>query len=263
MLLLVGQRVLANPVHLQWLVGRGRKKRCFGQQLDLQRHQVSEDARQSNHHVHPWSTQFRQRNERGPGNAAVAVKARQCAHQGQGLAYWCALVFQVVAAPQHHGNRLGQRVAVRSVALQQQLRLGCAFAHCQGAGDAERVKTVDIASGGEHCGRAQNVSAWGRSDVAAVERMHQRADLGIHGQLGVDANQLLKYGHGLRILGQTRAGPGTLGRLASDQGFYGVALQRHTVGGVGHGKQHIHALGRAGRATGNVQAVRDEGVFQF
>ena len=122
---------------------------------------------------------------------------------------------------------------------------------------------MDIAARGKHCRGAQNIAAWGRADVAAVKRVHERADLGIHGQLGIDANKLLQYDHSLCILGQTRAGPGALRRLASDQGFYCVAVQCHTVGGVGHGQKHVHALGGAGRATSDVQAVRDEGVFQF
>ena len=128
MLLLVGQRVLADPVHLQRLVGGGGHVGGVGQQLDLQRQQVAKDARERDDHVDAWAPQFFQRNQRRTGNAAVAVKARARAHESQHLADGRAFVFQVVRAPQHHGNRLGQGVAVGHVAIDQALGLAGAVA---------------------------------------------------------------------------------------------------------------------------------------
>jgi hypothetical protein len=48
------------------LVGRGGQPGGFGQQLDLQRHQVAEDARQRHHHVDARPAQFFQRRSMAP-----------------------------------------------------------------------------------------------------------------------------------------------------------------------------------------------------
>jgi hypothetical protein len=47
----VGQDVLPDEIPFQRLVGLGGQQRGFGQQLHLQRQEVTEDARQRDHHV--------------------------------------------------------------------------------------------------------------------------------------------------------------------------------------------------------------------
>jgi hypothetical protein len=46
------------------LVGGGGEEGSLGQQLDLQRHEVAEDARQRDHHVDARATEFGQRHQR-------------------------------------------------------------------------------------------------------------------------------------------------------------------------------------------------------
>jgi hypothetical protein len=104
--------MLADEVLFQRLVGAGGQEGGLGQQLDLQRQQVAEDARQRDHHVHPRAAQLGQRHQLGTGQAAVAVEARPRAHQRQGLGDRAAFALEVVGAPQHQGDGLGQRVAV-------------------------------------------------------------------------------------------------------------------------------------------------------
>jgi hypothetical protein len=82
---LEGQRVLADEVLLERLVGAGGQEGGFGQQLDLQRQQVAEDAREGDDHVDARAAQLGQRHQVGAGQAAVAVEARRGAHQRQGL----------------------------------------------------------------------------------------------------------------------------------------------------------------------------------
>jgi hypothetical protein len=65
-LALVGQRVLAHEVQFLGLVGAGGQEGGLGQQLDLQRQQVAEDARQRDHHVDARPAQLGQRHQRAP-----------------------------------------------------------------------------------------------------------------------------------------------------------------------------------------------------
>ncbi|MDP1329478.1 hypothetical protein Q6280_28255, partial [Klebsiella pneumoniae] len=59
--------------------------------------------------------------------------------QRQGLCDRPALAFQVVGAPQHDGDRLGQRMPPGRMLGQQTLGLGEAVLDRLGAGDAEGV----------------------------------------------------------------------------------------------------------------------------
>ena len=104
--------MFAHKIVFGRFVGLGCQQGSFGDEFDLQGHQVAEDARQGHHHVDAGATQIRQRNQAGTDQAAIAVKARFGAVQTQYLSDLAALGFEVVAAPQHHGDRLGKGVAV-------------------------------------------------------------------------------------------------------------------------------------------------------
>jgi Mn-dependent DtxR family transcriptional regulator len=59
--------VLADEVHLQRLVGAGGQEGGLGQQLDLQRQQVAEDAGQRDHDVDARAAERLERNQLRPG----------------------------------------------------------------------------------------------------------------------------------------------------------------------------------------------------
>ena len=88
-----------------------------------------------------------ERDELRAGEPAVAVEARRGAQQRQRLGDRPALGLQIVGAPQHDRDRLGQRVAVGRVAGEQPLGLARAVLHREGAGDAERIEAVQVAAG--------------------------------------------------------------------------------------------------------------------
>ena len=177
MLALISQRMLSDEVHLGCFIGGGGHVGRFGKQLDLQRHQVTEDPRDRDHHVDARTTQFLDRHQRGTCDAAVAVKARHRTHQRQSLRKRSAFRFQIVAAPQDHRDGLGQRIAALDIGIEQTLCLGRSIAHRKGARDAEGIKTVNIAPGRQYVGGVQDVATRRRPDETSVERSENRADL--------------------------------------------------------------------------------------
>ena len=189
---LVGQRMLAHEVQMQRLVGAGGQERGLGQQLDLQRQQVAEDARQRDDHVDARPAQLLQRQQLGAGQATVAVEARLGADEGQRLRDRRAFGLQVVGAPQHQRDAFREGMAVGVVALQQPFGLARAVLHRIGAGDAEGVETVQVAAGGQDGRRAQQVAARRRAHEAAVQRVHQAGDFVVLGQQRVDPGQFAR-----------------------------------------------------------------------
>ena len=63
MLRLVGERVLAHEVLLDRLVGGGGEERGLREQLDLQRQQIAEDARQRDDHVDARAAELGERDQ--------------------------------------------------------------------------------------------------------------------------------------------------------------------------------------------------------
>ena len=177
MLALISQRVLSDEVHLGRFIGGGGHVGRLGQQLDLQRHQITEDARDRDHHVDARTTQFFDRHQCGTCDPAIAVKARHRTHQRQSLRKRAAFRFQIVAAPQDHRDGLGQRIAAFDIGIEQTLRLSRAIAHRKGARNAEGVETVNIAPGRQNVGGMQDVATWRWPDETSVERGENCADL--------------------------------------------------------------------------------------
>ncbi len=147
--------MLAHKIHFRGFVGAGGGKRGLGEQLDLQRHQVAEDARQSHNDVDPRPTQLLQRDQLGAGQTTVTVKARGRAQQSEDLPDRRALGLEVVGAPEHNGDGLGQRIAVGHVAVEDALRLLRTVLERVSAGDAEGVEAVDVAPGRQNLGGPQ------------------------------------------------------------------------------------------------------------
>ena len=263
MLALVGQGMLADEIHLQRFIGGSRHERRFGQQLDLQRHEVAEYPRQGNDDIDPGTSQILERDQRCPGNAAIAVKTRQRTHQGKCLADRRTLALEVVAAPEHHRNGLGQGVAIGDEAVEQDLGVLGAIPDRKSAGYAERIEAVDIASGGQHFGRAQQVATGSGPDIAAIERVQQGVHFGILAQAVVGGSQRLH--HGQRIIGfiDMAGVHRRLYAIAGHEFFHRRSVELHAVRRIGHGQQHVHAFGMRQRAAGHMQSMRDQGVFEL
>ncbi len=256
--------MLADEVALDRLVGAGGQERGFGQQLDLQRQQVAEDARQRDDHVHARPTQRVQRQQLGAGQAAVAVEARLGADQCQGLADRCAFGLQVVGAPQHQRDAFREGVAVGAVPLQQPLGLLRAVLHRIGAGDAEGVEAVQVAAGGQDRRRAQQVAAGGRAHEAAVQRMHQAGDLVCPWRAACRWRPVRRRASALRHRPPCRrwparaAGvwPATSASTASRAGCWPCEAS------ATDSSMSMRSRSR-GRLADDVQAVRDQRVFEF
>ena len=110
---LEGQRVLANEVPFNRFIRRGGQEAGFGQQLDLKRQQVAEDAGHGDDHVDPRPVELIERQQFRAGQAAIAVEARACAEQRKRLPDRRALVLEIVGAPQHDRHRLRYRRVLR------------------------------------------------------------------------------------------------------------------------------------------------------
>jgi hypothetical protein len=206
--------MLAHEVCARRLVGAGGQEGGLGQQLDLQRQQVAEDARQRDDHVDARPAQLLQRDQLGAGQAAVAVEARLGAHQRQRLGDRRAFGLQVVGAPQHEGDRLGERVAVGHVAASRRWpgarrpaprrRWGCG----RGRSRAGCARSAGWPG-------AQQVAAGRRAHVAAVQRVQDAGDLVVLGQQAVGGGQLAQQrdGRSASSCRRPRPPPGSGGSL--------------------------------------------------
>ena len=262
-LLLVSQRMLANPVHLKRLICRCSQKSRFCQQLDLQRHQVTKDARQGDHNIYAGSTQLRQGNQGRTSKAAVTVKAGQCSHQCQSLGNRSTFVFEVIATPQNHGDGFRQCIAISHVTIKQQLGLLGTVFDSKTAGYAERIKTVHVAPGWQHRRRAQNVAARCWANVATIQSAQHGAYFCVDSQHGVGITQLCQYGLECIVTAHSTRFQCLLNRVARYQRLNSGAGQLLPVRCIGHGQQHVNALHSARRTTGYMQTVWNQRVLQL
>ena len=142
------------------------------------------------------STRGRPRRSSGtncaPVKPAIAVVAWLGAHQPQRLGDRTAFGLEIVGAPQHHRDGLGQRLRVGGMPRQQPLGLARAVLHRKGARNAERIEAVEIAAGRQDVLVAQQVAARRRSQIAAVEGMQDRRRLVIGCQQRVEPARRLR-----------------------------------------------------------------------
>ena len=175
----MGQHMLADEVAIRRLIGLGRQQRRLGEQGGLHRQQVAEDAGEGDHHIHARPAQGFERHELRAAEPAIPVQPRLGAHQPERLGDRPALGFEIVRAPQHHRHRLRNALPSLGMASQQPVGLALAVLQREDAGQAERVKTMQIATGGQHLGGAQQIAAGHRADITAIQRVHDRRQLGV------------------------------------------------------------------------------------
>ncbi len=120
-----------------------------------------------------------ERDQRRAAKPAIAVEAGFCAHQRQRLSQRAAFGFQIVGAPQHHGDGFGEGVAICHVAGDQPLGLARAVGHREGAGQAERIEAVQIAARGQHVRRAQQIASRCGTHIMAIEGAQNARRLGV------------------------------------------------------------------------------------
>ena len=183
---LEGESVRPDEVLLARFVRARREQGGLGEQLGLHRQQVAEDARQHHNDIDPRPSELLQGHEPRPREPPVAVVARLRAEQPERLGKRPALGLQVVRAPEHHGDRLGQAPRLVAMPGEQALGLARAVLDGEGARDAEGVEPVQVAPGRQDLGRAQQVAAGRRADVAAVEGVDQGGELVVRGEQRIE-----------------------------------------------------------------------------
>ena len=177
MLLLMHQAVGADMVHARWFVGAGGEEGGIGNHPRLQREQIAEDARQRDDDVDARAAKLAQGDQFGPRKTTIAVEARGSADQRKDLGNLRAFALQIVRTPQHHRQRGRRAAGVGRVARDERFGLCGAVLHRKAAGDAERVKAVDVAASGQDFGVADQIAARRRANIMCIERSDDAAEL--------------------------------------------------------------------------------------
>ena len=138
-----------------------------------------------------------------------------------------------------------------------------AVLHSESAGNAKRVKAVQVAPGGQHIRCAQQVAAGCRVYVTAIEGTEQAFDFAVlahqHKGLGKRIKQLAAL-----FAGRQTAEFCCLGCTAAlDDGINGRRCDFAYVLAFGHGAQHIGILRVVERLADHMQTVRYQCVFKL
>ena len=192
MLGLISQRMFAHKVLIFGLVCRGRQKGSFCQQPNLHRQQISKNAGQGDHHIHTWTLQFTQGHQLGSGQTSIRVKARTCAHKVERLRQGATFRLEVVGAPQHHGHGFGITRTVCGVTGQEFVGLNSAVTQSKGCGQTEGINAMQISTGGQDVGIANQVAAGGRLDIPCIQGTNQALHLVLLAQQLVGFDQFFK-----------------------------------------------------------------------
>ena len=187
MLGLVRERVLADVVLVERLVGAGGEERGLREQAGLQGQQIAEDARERDQDVDARTPELLERHQLGAAQPTVAVEAGTRAQQRERLTDRAPARLEVVGAPEDERHRLRKRVALRDVAREETRGLLRAVEDRERAGDREGIEAVQVAPGGQHRGVAQQIAAGRGAGVATVERAHERGQLVVVREVVVDA----------------------------------------------------------------------------
>ena len=149
-------------------------------------------------------------------------------------------------------------MAVGGIPRQQFVGLVLGVFHRKSTGHAEGVQAMQVATGGQDLGHAQQIATRGRLDIAAIQSPHQALQLVLLTQHAVGVHQLMDLL--CLCFGETTQ------RFGWQVIFVHQLLQqlrRFDVHGFGHGLQGGQA-GVAGRHPANhMQAVRNQGVFKL
>ena len=122
---------------------------------------------------------------------------------------------------------------------------------------------MQVAPGRQDRRRAQQVAARRGAHEAAVERVQDRGDLVVVLQQAVGLRQFLEHGERVRVGRQRRRRQRGGHRHAAHDRLDRGPRRPQAVRGVGQRGQHVDALLHARRLADHVQAVRDQGVFEF
>mmetsp|Transcript_23767 Transcript_23767/g.42676 ORF Transcript_23767/g.42676 Transcript_23767/m.42676 type:complete len:333 (+) Transcript_23767:2924-3922(+) len=167
----IGQRMGADKVPVQRLVGCRTFQCGLGQHTRLQWQQVTEDPREGHDHVDARAAKLFQRDQVGTTEPSKAVEPRHAAHQRQRLGNRPTIGFDIVRPPKHQRNRARQS----RVRVQQQFGLFHPIAAGEGRGHAEGVKGVDVAARGENVGRPDQIAAGHWRNKLGIQRVHEGA----------------------------------------------------------------------------------------
>ena len=258
--------MLADEVPLERLVGGGGEERGLGQQLDLQRQQVAEDARQRD----DTSTRGRPSSSSGisvgAGEAAVAVEARPARRSAPApgaigppsvfrlsVPHSTSAIDSGKAWPSARW-RCEQPLGLARAVLRPRRRSGCGTdrsrAGCgRSAGSpacaADRRRAPGARSGRRARAGAPAIS-WSSASSASVAASSRSS-------VSVPASAAHAAGGQRRLRRLRRA---TSASTASRVG-------PRAVRGLGDRQQHVDALARRGRLADDMQAVRDQRVLEF
>jgi hypothetical protein len=230
----------------------GGEEAGFRQQLRLQRQQVAEDARQRHHDVDARTAQLFERDEIGAGKPAVAVEARLSRRSAPAPADRPALGLQVVGAPQHQRDGLGQRGHPRSHAGRRRSP-GARRRRPRRRSGSEGVEAVQVAPVGRIMACAE-IAAGCRPDVApSSARRSRRGSCRRRAAARSSASSrssVMTTGGGRRLgaLGEPR----TSASIARSPALGGRRLMASRS-----------AAPRSSALADDMQAVRDQRVFEF
>jgi hypothetical protein len=137
--------------------------------------------------------------------------------------------------------------------IDQAGRLRGTVLHGKGARNAERIEAVHITPGRQNGRRAQHVTAGRRPDEASIERVQNARQFVVLGDQAIDHRQLLDQCIVRKI-----------GRLfAAHHRLEQSAVRPDAMRRIGYRLQHLDALLDRGRLADDMQAVRDQGIFEL
>ena len=224
----------------------------------MQRHQIAENAGERDHDVDARMFELVERDQRRPGQPAVAIEARRGSHERERLRDRRALGLQVVRAPKDHRDRFGKRIAVAHIALEQPRRLARAVLHREVARDAEGIEAVQIASGRQDLGRPQEIASRRGTHEATIEGPQDRRNLGVAGKkIRGDGQSAKRRAASRRRSRWRRPQPPRASCSTASRGSVWPCAD------LGHRQQHVDALLMRQRLADDVQAVRDQRVFEL
>mmetsp|Transcript_9371 Transcript_9371/g.28235 ORF Transcript_9371/g.28235 Transcript_9371/m.28235 type:complete len:261 (-) Transcript_9371:3104-3886(-) len=163
------QGVLADEVHLSWLVSLGCHLDGAIQECHLVDKQVSEHSRAVHHDVNSWSSKLLQGDETQFVDTTEVVGKRLHTNQGQNLCQRFPVRLDVVRSPQNQGYGFRVLVVVLRPQTQNQFlndRLrradGC---RCR---DALWIERVHVLPGRQHIWISHRISTGAWEDISAL-----------------------------------------------------------------------------------------------
>ena len=123
------------------------------------------------------------------------------------------------------------------------------------AGDAERIKAVQIAARGQDFRCAEQITTRSRADVAGIQRAQDRGHFAFNLQA---INDLLQIGIEACLVFALRNG-----HIACGHSERHITRQARAMHGIGARDQHVGHLLDAHRAADNMETMRNKRIFKF